>query len=570
MPTDPEARKLIDLLTTKVTTQGATIDAQAKTIATQQAAIASQQAAITEIKADVIELQTPDSPPPPDIPPPPPPNNPPPVVGSYPTPTATVNKLITVKVGDNLQAALAQAAIDSASANVEVRVQPGKYLANFQTKMNPGAKGLVTVRADVADGTLAPTSKPWITPEYLPGMVQLASPNTAWNLTTDDAVGNVRFFGVAFPPNLANSGNDLAYIGRGDMTALAQMPYRWEFDSCYFFGDPAKGQHRGLQLNVAYGVVRRSYFDDFLEFGRDCQAFAAFAGPGPYLIEDTRMEASHENLIFGGSDPKIVGMIPSDIVIRRCHFFKDPAWKAKYPMGSYMVKNLGELKSARRVKIEYCLFENNWPDGQSGDAFLGTSRNQDGGAPWSEISDVEIGYCVIKNVDGFAFELLGNDYRMPSARGKNFSIHDILTINVKGGVTSNDGFRPTSIKHCTFANITDKFLQFSGPVMPAGTFAFEANVTGSGLYAIAGEGTTVGKPSLDAYAPGASMKKNVIEQPAGWGLTGLTGDTLIPNGSLAGRFDARKRYTGTETDEAGVKVGADVDKIIAGMPWATW
>ncbi|HXG90746.1 MAG TPA: hypothetical protein VNN73_00055, partial [Blastocatellia bacterium] len=47
----------------------------------------------------------------------------------------------------------------------------------------------------------------------------------------------------------------------------------------------------------------------------------------------------------------------------------------------WSVKNLFELKNARRVLIDANLFENNWVDGQSGFAILFTVRNQDGTAP---------------------------------------------------------------------------------------------------------------------------------------------------------------------------------------------
>ena len=58
--------------------------------------------------------------------------------------------------------------------------------------------------------------------------------------------------------------------------------------------------------------------------------------------------------MFGGSDPVISGVIPSDIEFRRNHFFKPTSWK-----GKWMIKNLIEIKSAQRVLIEGNIFENN-------------------------------------------------------------------------------------------------------------------------------------------------------------------------------------------------------------------
>ena len=72
------------------------------------------------------------------------------------------------------------------------------------------------------------------------------------------------------------------------------------------------------------------------------------------------------------------------------------AWK-----GKYTVKNLLELKNARRVTITKNTFENVWDDrdngGQKGLAILFTVRNQDGKSPWSTIEDVTFEDNTVKN-----------------------------------------------------------------------------------------------------------------------------------------------------------------------------
>ena len=52
------------------------------------------------------------------------------------------------------------------------------------------------------------------------------------------------------------------------------------------------------------------------------------------------------------------------------------------------VKNIFELKSARRLLVEGNIFENCWLAAQGGWALQFTVRNQDGAAPWSTIEDV--------------------------------------------------------------------------------------------------------------------------------------------------------------------------------------
>jgi hypothetical protein len=61
------------------------------------------------------------------------------------------------------------------------------------------------------------------------------------------------------------------------------------------------------------------------------------------------------------------------------------------------VKNLFELKNARRVLVEENVFENNWADAQAGFALTWKSVNQDGGAPWSQTSDVIFRRNVVRN-----------------------------------------------------------------------------------------------------------------------------------------------------------------------------
>jgi hypothetical protein len=61
---------------------------------------------------------------------------------------------------------------------------------------------------------------------------------------------------------------------------------------------------------------------------------------------------SGENVIFGGADPAIMNLVPSDIEIRRNHFTKPLTWKVDDPSYAgthWSVKNLLELKNAAGV-----------------------------------------------------------------------------------------------------------------------------------------------------------------------------------------------------------------------------
>jgi hypothetical protein len=125
--------------------------------------------------------------------------------------------------------------------------------------------------------------------------------------------------------------------------------------------------------------------------GQDAQAIAGWNGPGPYQLVNNYLEGSGENVMFGGSDPRVPDLVPSDIEIRGNHFYKPPAWRLGTPEfagRAWTVKNLLELKNARRVWIEGNVLENSWVHGQVGFAILLTPRNQGGQAPWCTVEDV--------------------------------------------------------------------------------------------------------------------------------------------------------------------------------------
>src|SRR5438105_12145069 len=96
--------------------------------------------------------------------------------------------------------------------------------------------------------------------------------------------------------------------------------------------------------------------------------------------------------MFGGSDPKIANLVPSDIVISHNSFYKPPSWK-----GTWLVKNLFELKNAQRVLVEGNIFDGSWVHGQTGYAILYKSVNQDGTCPWCVTQDVTTRYNIIRN-----------------------------------------------------------------------------------------------------------------------------------------------------------------------------
>ena len=96
------------------------------------------------------------------------------------------------------------------------------------------------------------------------------------------------------------------------------------------------------------------------------------------------------------------------------HLFKPLYWKTddpSYAGQSWCVKNLFEIKTAKRVLVEGNVFENSWANCQVGFAILLTVRTQDGRAPWMTIEDVTFRRNWIRNAAaGFNISNL-DDYR---------------------------------------------------------------------------------------------------------------------------------------------------------------
>ncbi len=104
-------------------------------------------------------------------------------------------------------------------------------------------------------------------------------------------------------------------------------PYDITLDRVYIHGDRYKGQKRGVTLNGKQLSVLNSYISDIKAVNADSQAINGYNGAGPFTIENNYLEAAGENVLFGGADPAVTNLVPSDIVLRRNHLFKPLEWR---------------------------------------------------------------------------------------------------------------------------------------------------------------------------------------------------------------------------------------------------
>lgn len=219
------------------------------------------------------------------------------------------------------------------------------------------------------------------------------------------------------------------------------------FDRLWVHGTGEDETKDGVHLSgTTYVAIVDSYFSDLHCIARsgsctDAQAISGGTGDapgGPYKIENNFLEASGENIMFGGGPGSST---PSDIEIRHNHFFKPLRWKPGQPdfIGSYsgdpyLVKNLFELKNAQRVLLEGNVLDNSWGGfSQAGFAILLLPANQGGKCPACQVSDVTIRYNKISHVGG-VFDVATAVSRKEgavSAGGERFSIHDLLVDDIQ-------------------------------------------------------------------------------------------------------------------------------------------
>jgi len=195
-------------------------------------------------------------------------------------------------------------------------------------------------------------------------------------------------------------------------------------DRCWIHGTPTGDVTQGVRLDGTWIAVVDCSITDIHHRTNDAQALGTYDGWGPFKIVNCYLEASGENIMFGGWDPSIPGLIPSDIEIRGNYIRKPLSWQG----AGWVVKNLLEFKNARRVLVEGNILENSWEAQQQGWAVLLTPRNQNGASPWSTVEDVTFRRNWVRQVVG-GFQVMGLDnIRQPSGRTSRVLVtHNLFT-----------------------------------------------------------------------------------------------------------------------------------------------
>ena len=440
---------------------------------------------------------------------------------------------IVVSAGGNLQAAL-----DQAQPGQVVQLQAGAtFDGNFVLPVKSGT-GYITVRTSTPDSQL-PGANTRITLAHESLLPTLRSTNAGPALRTAPGAHHWRLIGLRF--TTTTGAGDVIALGDGVQRDRTLVPTDLILDRIMVRGDEAKGQKRGIALNSANTHIRNSYIGGVRLIGQEAQGIACWNGPGPFVIENNYIEAAGIGVLFGGAPPTIDQLVPTDIVIRRNHITRPVEWRS----GSWVVKNLLELKNGRNVQIEGNLLENNWSGSQSGFAILFTVRAHSTSAPWTTIEHVRFQNNVVRH-SGAGINILGYDDAFPSKQLRDLVIRNNLFTDIDhrtwggAGIFLQIGDEPADVhvEHNTVMHSGNIISVYGGtaaaPRVTPG-FRFASNIVEHNTYGIFGNGVGVGNPAINTYFPGSLIVGNVI---AGGNAAIYPAGNMFPTvANLMGQFE---------------------------------
>jgi hypothetical protein len=427
------------------------------------------------------------------------------VTATYLPPVVPESQTVIIGTGGNLQQA-----IDLALPGDTILLEAGAtFVGNFTLPAKSGDR-FITIRSAAPDTSLPPEGVR-IDPSYAGLLAKIRSPNSKPAIKTAPGAHHYRLLFLEFSANV-NGAGDIVALGDGSaaQNSLALVPHHLVVDRVYVHGDPVYGQKRAIALNSADTSIVNSYIDDIKAVGQDSQALGGWNGPGPFIIANNFLEAAGENLMFGGTDPSIPGLVPGDITITRNHLSKRLAWRGT----SWTVKNLLELKNAERVVIDGNVLEFNWQAGQAGYAVVFTPRNPGGTAPWSIVQQVRFTNNVVRRVAA-GINILGTDDNHVSRQATDILIRNNLFEDVSRAVYGGHGHlmlinggTNVTVDHNTV--MQDGATVLYGAGAQAQGFVFTNNIIPDYAYAIMGSAASPGNGTIAQYFPGGLFLGNII------------------------------------------------------------
>jgi hypothetical protein len=425
----------------------------------------------------------------------------------------------TVANGGDLQGAL-----NSAQPGDEiVLAADAVFIGNFVLPMKQSsASGWIIVRSEV----VATPAGSRTSPELSAHDAKIITANQNAAVITAPGARNWRLVGLDISHAKGAIYNyGIVVLGRGDEKAVSLMPSNIVLDRVFIHGSPTDGTSRCVAFNGSSLAVIDSWLIECHAKGQDSQGVGGWGGPGPFLIENNRIEASGQAVMFGGADPAVANLTPSDIIIRRNYMFKPISWAN----GVWEVKAAFELKHAQRVLFEGNVIENHWTDAQVGFAIL-FQPSQDASAGWAVVNDILIQHNIVRNSTS-GVDILARYQRTivtPASRIAfvNNLFQDVGRDPINNAIAGRilqliDGVQDVTFENntVTLDGVCNQAVGLSGS--PTVRTTILNNVFPASGYGVFGDSKGSGTPALATYAPDGVLSNNV--------LPGQNADVYPPN-----------------------------------------
>lgn len=449
-----------------------------------------------------------------------------------------------------------QRALDDSLPGDEIVLEAGAtYNGNFKLPVKSG-DDFITIRSSRCAELPAGVR---VSPAQAALMARLATPNVSPVLLAPPGSHHWRLQCLEFTQgsSVREPGYNLIQLGEGDRAGqqktLESVPHHLELDRVIVRArDDKTAVQRGISLNSAHTSVTNSHISGIKWDGVETQALCGWNGPGPFEIVNNYLEAAGINVLFGGATPTIPGLVPSDITIKNNHLVKLLSWRQgdpSYAGTAWTVKNLLELKNARRVKIVDNVMENNWLHAQVGWAVIFNTFH-DGG--WEVIEDVEFLRNTIRNSTN-GINLRGLDTGDTSVRMRRIKIADNLLEGL--GAYGQEakpfqivgGSEDVEFDHNTVTNSTHCLVMDTTPGFSHVRLKFTNNIVPHGLYGVFSDGGALGKDAMNVRASDWRMEKNAI--------IAIPPDlkSKYPKNYFPENLNAATRLSGTDNVPVGVR-----------------
>lgn len=476
-----------------------------------------------------------------------------------------------------------QSALNAAACGDTIILAAGStYSGNFSVPATACSGWIVIQSSALAS---LPASNHRVSPSDASNMPLVSTPNTGPALNFSPSSNHWRLIGLDITTswvNMSGGNNDnfglvfLGLTGGGNyVSSIGQLPDQIIFDRVLLLGLSNTAVTKGILMDTQASAMVDSYCAEIHTGDRDSQCILIDNGTGPFLIQNNYLEASGENIMFGGSDPPIANLIPSDATIVGNVFQKNPAWMMS---GLWTVKNLFETKNVQRVLLDGNVFQYTWA-GQQNEAVLIRAANQSSGCTWCASADITFTHNWVRHA-GNGFELDPCDCTYPSQATQRILVRNNVFTDLNsatwgvgaGGLyvwNAIGSFMPTM--HDIFIDHNDSFMTsqfiYLGDNGTVSNVQFTNNLSDFGIGA---QGTGTGMDAgltLSTFLSPYTWSQNVFTATsqgtwpmgtlwstnlAGLGMTAVTGSDPDLTGNFQLTSGSAYHNAGTDGKDIGV------------------